>query len=151
MILDIDKYKRKAKGENAGLTLQAIAYGYAKADRPFLSISVDKVRSGSSRQRRFGDVDGYDGIDLGLSIEVKDKNIKAENVQKELGTFMKKVKANRIRGLALVAAIEDDLRGRLAESDVTAVTVDEMKKTWRCGTGRSKMRPSSECYTTSRT
>jgi hypothetical protein len=119
----INEYKRSAKGENAGLTLQAIVYGYVKADRPHLSLSVDKVRGGSSRQRRFGDVDGYYGIDLELSLEVKDREISQENLQKELGTFAKKVKYNRIAGLAIVKDLDDALRKGLSESGVTVLTL----------------------------
>lgn len=114
--------------ENAGLTLQAIAYGYVKADRGHLCISADKVRGGSSRQRRFGDVDGYFGIDIEVSVEVKDISLTVDNWKKELGTFAKKVNYNRIDGLAIVADMTAEARAELvAVSDkVQVLTVPQM-------------------------
>lgn len=69
----VKDYERGVQGENGGLVFQAIAYGYIAADRPHLSIIADKVRTGSARQKRFGDIDCYCGLDLGTSIEVKDR------------------------------------------------------------------------------
>lgn len=69
----IKEYPRASSmEENAGTIFQAIAYGYINADRPHLSLIVDKSRTGSARQRRFGDVDGYFGLALEVAIEVKD-------------------------------------------------------------------------------
>jgi hypothetical protein len=109
----VDNYSRVDSNENGGLVFQAIAYGYIAADRPHLSIIADKVRTGSSRQKRFGDVDCYMGLDLELSVEVKDLEIGSENVERELGGFATEVKSNRIRGLAFVKSIADGVKTKL--------------------------------------
>jgi hypothetical protein len=124
----IQVYERSAEAENAGLTLQAITYGWVKADRPHLSLSVEKVRGGSSRQRRFGDVDAYYGIDLEVSVEVKDRRISMENVQRELGTFAKKVKYNRVPGLAVVADADANVREHLSESGISVLTLQQLSE-----------------------
>lgn len=103
----IKYYPRTSPNENAGAVFQAIAYGYIKADRPHLSLIVDKSRTGSARQRRFGDIDGYFGIDLEVSVEVKDHEVTKDNVAKELGEFLAKAKKSRVQGLALVLSADE--------------------------------------------
>lgn len=41
-----------------------------KADRPHLYLIVDKTRTGSAKQARIGDIDGYVGLDLEVTVEV---------------------------------------------------------------------------------
>jgi hypothetical protein len=113
-------------GENAGLMFQAIAYGYFKADRPHLNIVVDKVRTGSSRQRRFGDIDLYSGLDLEVSVEVKDMNIGSGNLGHQLGLFMKKALARNLPGLIFAGSIEVDARQLIVEDGFQIVTQDEL-------------------------
>jgi len=115
-------YSRSAPDENAGLIFQAIAYGYFKADRPHLSFVVDKVRTGSSRQRRFGDIDGYHGLDLEMSVEVKDLHISLSNLEQQLGSFLKQVQGNQILGVAFVLSIDDEASSVLTNSEVKPFT-----------------------------
>lgn len=88
-------------GENAGTVFQGIAYGYVHADRPHLSLIVDKSRTGSARQRRFGDVDGYFGLALEVAIEVKDEPIRGSTVETELGQFARDVSRHNVQGLVI--------------------------------------------------
>jgi hypothetical protein len=99
-------YERSADGENGGLAFQAIAFGYITTDRPHLDISAAGVRTGSARQRRFGDVDCYYGLDLELSVEVKDLKITENNLSRELGTFMSEIASGGIMGMAIVQSID---------------------------------------------
>jgi hypothetical protein len=82
----IRDYERSHPGENGGLAFQAIAYGYTKTEWSHLSFRASKVRTGSSRQNRYGDIDGFLGPDLMLSVEVKDLRVDESNVDGELGT-----------------------------------------------------------------
>lgn len=104
----LSDYERGVKGENGGLIYQALAYGFLSSDRPHLSIVADKVRTGSSRQKRFGDIDCYFGMDLELSVEVKDFEITTKNFDKELGEFCRNCLGNNIIGIAFVHSITDD-------------------------------------------
>jgi len=51
-------YDRKAPNEQGGSAYQALCYGYVKAEWSHLSLRASKVRTGSSRQQRYGDIDG---------------------------------------------------------------------------------------------
>ena len=105
---------------------QAIVFGFLTADRPHLDLIVDKVRTGSSRQRRFGDVDGYYGLDLELSAEVKDLQITATNVNSELGNFATKVADGAVNGIAFAVSFDDQARKELLNADVTPFAQNEM-------------------------
>ncbi len=59
------------KGEPSGATFQGIVFGFLRADNPHLQIEIEKVRTGSKRLQRVGDVDGWEGGRLAISAEVK--------------------------------------------------------------------------------
>ena len=118
----LSNYERGVKGENGGLVFQALAYGFLCSDRPHLSIVADKVRTGSSRQKRFGDIDCYFGMDLELSVEVKDFEITAKNFDKELGEFCRNCKGNNIVGIAFVRDITEEAAELVVEHDVQIIT-----------------------------
>ena len=79
-----------AKREPAGVVLQALAYAYYRADSPSVTFRPYKVGSGSSRVGAAGDVDGWDGNVLSLSVEVKDKAIDETNLN-EIDQFIKQL------------------------------------------------------------
>jgi hypothetical protein len=115
----IRDYPRTAtEAENAGMVMQGIAYGFMKADRPHLSLIVDKSRTGSAKQRRFGDIDGYYGLDLEVSVEVKDEDITEARVETELGLFAKDVHRHQAQGLAFILAIDAGAKKWLANYGV---------------------------------
>jgi hypothetical protein len=129
----IKTYPRSNPNENGGLVFQGIANGFIAADRPHLSIISDKVRTGSARQKRFGDIDCYYGLDLELSVEVKDLFINDENYAKELLGFVNKVAANNALGLAFVREMDGDTRKTLRESGIVVLTIEdllEIVSTW---------------------
>ncbi|GAA0218587.1 hypothetical protein [Halobaculum roseum] len=118
----LDDFPRSHPEEEGGLAFQALAYGYMKAEWPHLSIRVDKVHTGSSRQHRYGDIDGYVGPDLMVSLEVKDLDIDSSNVESELGTVIEQASETTAVTIALVRDIENDARETLEESDVEVIT-----------------------------
>jgi hypothetical protein len=127
----VEHYPRSDPNENGGLVFQAIACGYFKADRPHLSFVVDKVRTGSSRQRRFGDIDGYYGLDLEISIEVKDCHISLKNLKQPLGSFQKQVTGNQILGIAFVLSTDSEASAALNDSGIIPFAQDELIRTVR--------------------
>lgn len=118
----VQSYERSAKGENGGLVFQAIAYGFLCADRPHLALVADKVRTGSSRQKRFGDIDCYGGLDLETSVEVKDIDITPKHFDKELGQFCRNCEGNNIVGIAFVAGIDDKTAKIILRHGVRIIT-----------------------------
>ncbi len=124
----ITEYDRTAhKSENGGLVFQAIAYGFIKADRGHLDLIADKVRTGSSRQRRFGDIDGYYGLDLEVSVEVKDISITVENIDRQLGPFVSQVAGNHINGIALAASFDKAAREELEIAGITPLAQNDLE------------------------
>lgn len=68
------------KGEPTGAAFQGIVFGFLRADNPHLQIEIDKVRTGSKRLQRIGDVDGWEGGRLAISAEVKQFELKDTDV-----------------------------------------------------------------------
>jgi hypothetical protein len=74
VLRDLD---RKAhRGEVGGAALQGLVYGYMAADAPSLQFRTASARTGGKRAELVGDIDGYDGPDLSLTSEVKDRDLK---------------------------------------------------------------------------
>jgi len=102
--------QRDAEEENGGLTLQAMVFGFLRADHPHLEWIADKVRTGSARQRRFGDIDGYSGVNLELSAEVKDLAIDATNKERQLGGFLQVIGKQHATGMVFARSFSADVR-----------------------------------------
>ncbi len=117
-------YDRSHPDENGGLAYQAIAYGYVKAEWSDLSLRASKVRTGSSRQNRYGDIDGFLGPDLMISVEVKDLAVDETNVGSELGTTMQLSDSTTAVPIAVCRDVSDAAKGRL-ESEGVEVVEDE--------------------------
>ncbi len=123
----ISDYKRRGVAdENAGLAFQAIAYGYFTADRPNLNIEASKVRTGSSRQKRIGDIDCYSDIRVELSVEVKDLNLTSSQARSELGRFIQQASGRGIRAIALVEDIDEDARAEVEDRGVYVQSEEDL-------------------------
>lgn len=93
------------KGEPTGAAYQAAVFGYLRADAAHLQVDVGKVRTGSKRVGRIGDIDARDGELLVLAAEVKQFVISIANVASftELADQVR-----RQGGLGLVVALDFD-------------------------------------------
>lgn len=76
------------RGEPAGSVLQGLAFAYYRADAPNVTLETATVGAGSRRTGRVGDVDGWSGADLVLSIEVKDIDVTADNAGQIASAFL---------------------------------------------------------------
>lgn len=119
-------YPRAHKGERAGSVFQGIAAGYMKADRPHLDLIVDKTRTGSAKQNRIGDIDGYYGLDLEVTAEVKDHTLAATDVESELGEFLLRVGQNRVMGLVFTRSIDDGAANAIRSHRVGWFTLESL-------------------------
>ena len=129
----VREYPRTHPDEEAGSAYQAIAYGYVKTEWPHLSITASKLRTGSSRQHRYGDVDGFYGPDLMISVEAKDKIIDETNVTSELGTMMELATETTAIAIALCHEVENSAQTTLTESGVEVITdadILQQLRTW---------------------
>lgn len=73
VLRDFDRHAHK--GEVGGAALQGFVYGYMAADAPTVQFRTASARTGGKRARLVGDIDGYDGPDLALTAEVKDRDL----------------------------------------------------------------------------
>lgn len=131
MVEVLDDYPRSHPKEEGGLAFQAIAYGYAKAEWPHLSWRVDKVHTGSSRQHRYGDIDGYTGPDLMVSLEVKDLSIDATNVESELGTIMEQASETTSISIAMCAQVSESARETLEDAGAEVISEKSLRHQFR--------------------
>lgn len=93
----------KHKGEKTGAAYQGVVFGFIRADNPHLQVEVDKVRTGSTRKQRVGDIDAWDGERLAITAEVKQYTILTEDVP-SLEKFASE--ATRRGAIGLVVALD---------------------------------------------
>jgi len=126
----VRQYPRsKQKGERAGCVFQGIAAGYMIADRPHLSFIIDKTRTGSAKQRRIGDIDGYSGLDLEVTAEVKDDELTGTNMGTEIGEFLMKVVENRVNGLIFAVAADQEAVEFIRSNNALVITLNNLLAT----------------------
>lgn len=124
----LTEYKRSAPNEQGGSAYQALCYGYVKAEWSHLSLRASKVRTGSSRQQRYGDIDGYHGPDLMISVEVKDRVIDSSNVRSELGTMITVAGETTALPIVICKRITDEARETLEEEDVRVIDDNALER-----------------------
>jgi hypothetical protein len=116
-----------APKERSGAAFQGIVFGFLRADNPHLQVRVDRVRAGGERIGKIGDVDGWDGVRLAISAEVKQYPFKEDDVP----TVSRFVSAIAERGsVGIVAALDFDeqARAQIEGAGVIALSLSEMLK-----------------------
>jgi hypothetical protein len=116
------------KREPPGALLQALAFAYYRADAPNVTLETGKVRRGSARGGGVGDVDGWAGRTLVLSIEVKDIDLDEDDLP-DLATFLRNL-ADWPDATAIIVArsFTDDLVDQLAEQNVLVLDREAMAR-----------------------
>lgn len=109
------------KGEPNGAAFQGIVYAYIRADAPHLHLDVAKVGAGSKRLQRVGDIDGWEGERLVLSVEVKSFALAAKDVP-DLAAFANAVAKRKAMGT--VAALEFSSEARTDLEGMSLKTLD---------------------------
>lgn len=121
-----EDYERSHPNEEGGLTYQALSYGYVRTKWPHLSFRASKVRTGSSRQHRYGDIDGYYGPDLMVSVEVKDLPIDESNVNSELGSMMELAERTNVVVVAMCREASDEAVAKLESTGIEVLTDNDL-------------------------
>lgn len=113
-------------GEPGGAILQGLAFAYYRADAPNVTLETGKVGASSRRTGRVADVDGWNGADLVLSIEVKDEQL-SDPEDPTLDAFQANL-AEWPDATAIVVArgVGDEVVAQLAEVNVSVLTRDSM-------------------------
>ena len=106
----ISEYTRGSSNENGGLILQSIVFGFIVCEFSHLFVIADKVRTGSARQKRIGDIDLYYGLDLEISVEVKDIEISESNFSTSLGRFVENVKSYNTKSIVFCRKASEEIK-----------------------------------------
>ncbi|HZP75426.1 MAG TPA: hypothetical protein VFB45_04720 [Pseudolabrys sp.] len=113
------------KGEPSGASFQGIVFGFLRADNPHLQIEIDKVRTGSKRLQRIGDVDGWEGARLAISAEVKQFTLKADHIP-DLEGFANATGRRGALGVVAALDFEDEARTSIREMGLIPLTRADM-------------------------
>lgn len=97
------------KGEPTGAAFQGIVFGFVRADNPHLQVEIDKVRTGSKRLQRVGDVDCWEGSRLAISAEVKQFTLTSDAVA-DLEAFANETGKRGAIGMVIALAFDPGAR-----------------------------------------
>lgn len=118
------------KNELTGAAFQGTVFGFLRADNPHLQIEIDKVRTGSKRLQRVGDIDGWEGARLILSAEVKSKVLQTKEVA-DLEGFANAVGQRGAVGLIAALDFEYGVREEIEGKGVIALSRRDLITTVR--------------------
>ena len=113
------------KREPPGAAFQGIVFGFLRADNPHLQIEIDKVHTGSKRLQRVGDIDGWEGARLAISAEVKQFEIKEEDVP-DLEAFANEIGRRGALGLVAALGFRDGVRDLIKNIGVKPLDTDDL-------------------------
>jgi hypothetical protein len=122
----LEKFDMTAKkGEPTGASYQGIVFGFLRADNPHLQIEIEKVRTGSKRLQRVGDVDGWEGDRLAISAEVKQLEFTTKNVPDVAG-FANETGRRGALGLLVALSFGDGARVELELIGLRPLDLDDL-------------------------
>jgi hypothetical protein len=113
------------KGEPTGAAYQGIVFGFLRADNPHLQVEIDKVRTGSKRLQRVGDIDCWEGARLAISAEVKQIILKAAAVP-DLEGFANETGKRGALGLVIALGFEEGVREEVEALGVKPLDRDDL-------------------------
>lgn len=115
----------KKRGELSGAAYQGTVFGYLRADASHLQVDVAKVRTGSKRVGRIGDIDARDGELLVLSAEVKQYDLPLSEVP-SFAQFASQVTSQGALGLVVALSFEEGARKGLQDLGLAPVSLDDL-------------------------
>lgn len=113
------------KGEPTGAAFQGTVFGFLRADNPHLQIEIDKVRTGSKRLQRVGDVDGWEGARLAISAEVKQFVFPVEDVP-DIEGFANETGKRGTIGMFVALGFAEGAREAIEALGLKALDVDDL-------------------------
>lgn len=115
------------KGERTGAAFQGIVFGFFRADDPFLQMEIERVRTGSKRLQRVGDIDGWEGARLAMSVEVKQYEPSLDHVN-DLAAFANETGRRAALGIVVALGFETDARQRIEGLGLRSVDMSDMRR-----------------------
>jgi hypothetical protein len=111
--------------EVSGSAYQGLVFGFLRADNPHLQVEIDKVRTGSKRLQRVGDIDAWEGARLALTAEVKQFLIEPEHLD-SFENFANEVKGRGSIGIIAALGFAEGVREKIEELGLRAVNLDNL-------------------------
>lgn len=112
-------------GEPSGAAFQGAVFGFIRADNPHLQVEIDKVRTGSKRKQRVGDIDAWEGERLALSAEVKNLEVSI-SLAESLANYYNSVNRRGAIGLVVGQAFADGAREVVIEEGIKPLDIEEL-------------------------
>lgn len=124
--LFLERFDMTARpGEPSGATFQGAVFGFLRADNPHLQVEIDKVRTGSKRLQRVGDIDAWEGARLALSAEVKQFELKPGDVP-DLEAFANQTGRRGTLGLVVALGFQENARELIQALGVKALDLQDL-------------------------
>lgn len=117
----------KHKDERTGSAFQGIVFGFLRADDPYLQMEIEKVRTGSKRLQRVGDIDGWEGARLAMSVEVKQYVISADDIA-ILEAFANETGRRGALGIVAALGFSDGVQERLERLGVRSLDINDIRR-----------------------
>ncbi|MCA3104262.1 MAG: hypothetical protein ING98_20520 [Rhodocyclaceae bacterium] len=122
----LDGFEMTARrGEPTGAAFQGMVFGFLRADNPHLQIEIDKVRTGSKRLQRIADIDGWEGARLAISAEVKQYELKTEDVA-GLESFANETGRRGALGVIAALGFKEGVREQLEGMGIKPLGIYDM-------------------------
>jgi hypothetical protein len=122
----VSEFANTLTGEPRGAVLQGLAFAYYRADSPNVTIETGKVGAGSRRVGRVGDIDGWSGSELVLSIEVKDADLTASDSHSLDGFLANLGEWPDATAIVLARDASSEIVDELASQNVALLTRERM-------------------------
>ncbi len=113
------------KGEPTGAAFQGMIFGFLRADNPHLQIEIDKVRTGSRRLQRIGDIDCWEGARLAITAEVKQYSFDANSVP-DIKGFANEVGRRGAIGMFVALEFRDGAKQAIEALGVKALDLEDL-------------------------
>ncbi|HWK37726.1 MAG TPA: hypothetical protein VNR88_02310 [Hyphomicrobium sp.] len=115
----------KHKDELTGASYQGVVFGFLRADNPHLQVEISKVRTGSKRLGRVGDIDAWEGARLAITAEVKQYAVAEKHVE-DLQAFANEVNLRGAIGIVCGLSFDAGVRDSLEELGVRTLDLQQM-------------------------
>ena len=114
-------------GERTGAAFQGIVFAFLRADDPYLQMEIEKVRTGSKRLQRVGDIDGWEGARLAMSVEVKQYVLPLDQLA-DLEAFANETGRRAALGIVAALGFDDGVREGLDQLGVRSLDISDMRR-----------------------
>jgi len=115
----------RVSSQPTGAAYQGIVFGFVRADNPHLQVEIDKVRTGSKRLQRVGDIDCWEGSRLAISAEVKQLTLKTDAVP-DLEAFGNATGKRGSLGMVVALAFDEGARDEIEALGLKALDRNDL-------------------------